>query len=93
MKVNLPRVLFFRHHDGSLQKLRADAPPAIALQHRHASYLRAPSMHDDPRRSHGFSRFESEKMKRALVVAIQLNLFRYTLFSYEYPCANGISVL
>jgi len=93
MKVNLLRVLFFRHHDGSLQKLRADAPPAIAFQHRHASYLRAPSMHDHPRRSHGFSRCESEKMKRPLVVAVQLNLFRHTLFSYEYPCANGISFL
>src|SRR4249920_335833 len=70
MEVNLLSVLFFCHHDGSLQQLPADAPPAIAFQHRHASYLGAPSMHDHPRRSHGFSRFESEKMKRPIVVAI-----------------------
>jgi len=93
VKINLLRVLFFRHHDGSLQKLRADAPSAIAFQHRHASYLCGPSMHYDPRRSYGFPRRKSEKVKRAFVVPIQLNLFWYALFFYEHACANGISFL
>ncbi len=93
VKINLLRVLFFRHHDGSLQKLRADAPPTIAFQHRHAPYLRAPLTHYHPRRSHGFPCFESQKMERAFVVTIYFNLFRDTLLFYEHACANRISLL
>ncbi len=91
VEVNLLRILFFRHDDGSLQKLRSDAPPTIAFQHRHASYLCSPSMHYDPRRSYGFPCRKSEKVKRAFVVAVHFDLFRYTLFSYEHARANGIS--
>ena len=93
MKVNRPRVLFFRGYDGSLQNPCSDASPAIAFQHRHASYLGVSVTHDNPCRRNCFSRDRGQKMDRTFVVAIQLNLFWDTLLFYENAHANGINGL
>ena len=93
MKVNRPRVLFFRGYDGSLQNPCSDASPAIAFQHRHASYLGVSVTHDNPCRRNCFSRDGGQKMDRTFVVAIQLNLFWDTLLFYENAHANGINRL
>ena len=83
MKVNRPRALFFRDHDGSLQKLCSNALPAMAFQHRHPSYLGVPATHDNPCCRDCLSRNGGQKVKRTFVVAIQLNLFWDTLLSYK----------
>jgi hypothetical protein len=93
MKVNRPRVLFFRDHDGSLQKLCSNALPAMAFQHRHPSYLGVPVTHDNPCCRNCLSREGGQKVKRTFVVAIQLNLFWDTLLFYENACANAINRL
>jgi hypothetical protein len=93
VEIDLLRAMVFCYRDDSLQKPRSDAPPAIAFQHGHAPYLRAPSMHYHPGRSHGLPRLENEKMKRAFLVVIQLNLWWDTLLFYEDACANGINFL
>jgi hypothetical protein len=49
--------------------------------------------HYHPRRSYRLVSFESEKMKRALIVAIHFDLFRDALFCYEDTHANAKGLL
>jgi hypothetical protein len=79
--------------DGAFQKSYSNSSAAVFLQDRHAPYLGAASTHDNPCRSDRLSFCASEKMKCSLIVPIQFDLFRHTLFFYEDAYANVESTL
>jgi len=92
VKVNVLRILSSRHCDSAFQEPPPNAFFSKAFQNSHSSDLRAAAAHHDPRGSHGVFSRERQKMHCSLIIAIQLNLFRYLLFSHEHTNANGESL-
>jgi hypothetical protein len=90
---NVSRASRLREADGALQKCCPNSSAAVCFQDRHAPYSGAASTDDNPCRSDRLPFCDSEKMKCSLVVPIQFDLLRHSLFLYKDTHANAESVL
>ena len=93
MKIDRLCVLLFRHPNRLLQKPGADPFPAIASQHSHAPNFCVAVTYDNSCSSACLASGKSQKMDRAFVIVIQLNLFRHALFLDEYARPDTVSFL
>ena len=89
VQINPARVSSRPQFNGPLQRFSPDTLCTVAFQRRHAPDCRSAAPEDAPCCSHRLTRNDSQETDCLPIVAIQLNLRRYALFSHENAHADG----